>query len=67
MADSNIVEAGLVESCADTCCGSAPSTLPLTPERAALIRQAFRLEWVTIAWMIVEGLRRLVQAWQRVA
>jgi divalent metal cation (Fe/Co/Zn/Cd) transporter len=55
MVDSNIVEAGSVESCADTCCGSATSALPLTPERAALIRQAFRLEWLTIAWMVVEG------------
>jgi divalent metal cation (Fe/Co/Zn/Cd) transporter len=24
-------------------------------ERAALIRQAFRLEWLTITWMVVEG------------
>jgi len=24
-------------------------------ERAALIRQAFRLEWLTLAWMTVEG------------
>jgi divalent metal cation (Fe/Co/Zn/Cd) transporter len=26
-----------------------------TPERAAQIQRAFRLEWLTIAWMIVEG------------
>jgi len=24
-------------------------------ERAVLIRQAFRLEWLTIAWMVIEG------------
>jgi divalent metal cation (Fe/Co/Zn/Cd) transporter len=27
----------------------------LTQERATLIRQAFRLKWLTVAWMIVEG------------
>ena len=27
----------------------------LTSERSSLIRQAFRLEWLTIAWMVVEG------------
>src|ERR1700732_280296 len=27
----------------------------LTSERAELIRQAFRLEWMTVAWMVVEG------------
>jgi hypothetical protein len=37
----------------DSCCGSAGSVL--TQERAMLIRQAFRLEWLTVAWMIVEG------------
>jgi hypothetical protein len=25
------------------------------PERAALIREAFRLEWFTVAWMTVEA------------
>jgi divalent metal cation (Fe/Co/Zn/Cd) transporter len=39
----------------DSCCGSAASSALLTPERAALTRQAFRLEWLTVAWMIVEG------------
>jgi hypothetical protein len=29
--------------------------LTLTSERAALIRQAFHLEWMTVAWMVVEG------------
>jgi divalent metal cation (Fe/Co/Zn/Cd) transporter len=27
----------------------------VTLERSALIREAFRLEWLTVAWMIVEG------------
>jgi divalent metal cation (Fe/Co/Zn/Cd) transporter len=26
------------------------------PERAALIREAFRLEWFTVAWMTVEAI-----------
>jgi hypothetical protein len=37
----------------DSNCGSAGFVL--TQERAAPIRQAFRLEWQTVAWMIVEG------------
>src|SRR5262245_48004764 len=37
----------------DSCCGPAGSVL--TQERAALIQQAFHLEWLTVAWMIVEG------------
>src|SRR6516165_4409197 len=37
----------------DSCCSSAGSVLTL--ERATLTRQAFRLEWLTVAWMIVEG------------
>jgi divalent metal cation (Fe/Co/Zn/Cd) transporter len=37
------------------CCGAAAPTLALTPERGALIRQAFRLEWLTVAWMAIEG------------
>ena len=26
------------------------------PERAALLREAFRLEWFTVAWMMVEAI-----------
>ena len=26
------------------------------PERTVLIRQAFRLEWLTVAWMVIEAL-----------
>lgn len=42
-----------MDTCRDSCCGFAGSVL--TPERAALARQAFRLEWLTVAWMIIEG------------
>ena len=55
MADCTFVKPGLKESCADTCCRSTPSAVSLTSERPALIRQAFRLEWMTVAWMVVEG------------
>jgi hypothetical protein len=55
MTDSNFMESDVADNCADTCCGSASAALPLTPERGALIRQAFRLEWLTIAWMVIEG------------
>jgi divalent metal cation (Fe/Co/Zn/Cd) transporter len=30
--------------------------LPHVPERAVLIQQAFRLEWLTVAWMSVEAI-----------
>ena len=36
------------------CRGDAASGILDAPKRAALIRDAFRLEWLTIAWMIVE-------------
>jgi divalent metal cation (Fe/Co/Zn/Cd) transporter len=29
--------------------------LPLQPDRIALVREAFRLEWLTIGWMTVEA------------
>jgi divalent metal cation (Fe/Co/Zn/Cd) transporter len=35
------------------CCEEASGAA--ADERAALIRQAFRLEWITIGWMTVEG------------
>lgn len=38
----------------DACCASVAAESPL-PERAALVRQAFRLEWLTIGWMVIEG------------
>jgi divalent metal cation (Fe/Co/Zn/Cd) transporter len=40
------------ECCAEST-GVAPSRL--SEERLALIREAFRLEWLTIAWMTVEA------------
>jgi hypothetical protein len=30
--------------------------LPHVPERKVLIQQAFRLEWLTVAWMVIEAL-----------
>jgi divalent metal cation (Fe/Co/Zn/Cd) transporter len=30
--------------------------LPQVPERTILIQQAFRLEWLTVAWMVIEAL-----------
>jgi len=42
--------------CAEECC--APPALVLPPKssgREALIREAFRLEWLTIGWMSVEA------------
>jgi divalent metal cation (Fe/Co/Zn/Cd) transporter len=44
-----------MNTCRDSCSSSAASAALLTLERAALARQAFRLEWLTVAWMIVEG------------
>jgi divalent metal cation (Fe/Co/Zn/Cd) transporter len=43
--------------CADECCAPPPLVLPLKPsiDREALIRDAFRLEWLTIGWMSVEA------------
>jgi hypothetical protein len=29
--------------------------LPRVPERTVLIQQAFRLEWLTVAWMVIEA------------
>jgi divalent metal cation (Fe/Co/Zn/Cd) transporter len=50
--------AKIAPACGDGCCavsrsvGAAP---PPDAARAGLIRQAFRLEWFTIGWMIVEA------------
>jgi hypothetical protein len=30
--------------------------LPQVPERTVLIQEAFRLEWLTVAWMVIEAL-----------
>jgi divalent metal cation (Fe/Co/Zn/Cd) transporter len=53
--DGDLAKPAVIDTCGDACCGGqARAALP-TPERAALIRRAFRLEWLTVAWMIVEG------------
>ena len=42
--------------CADECCAPPALVLPSKPsDREALIREAFRLEWLTIGWMSVEA------------
>ncbi len=43
--------------CAGACCAPPPAILPRKPsiDREALIRDAFRLEWLTIGWMSVEA------------
>jgi divalent metal cation (Fe/Co/Zn/Cd) transporter len=48
-------------ACTDECCVPPPLVLPTQQDsqvgdRQALIRQAFRLEWLTIAWMTVEAI-----------
>jgi divalent metal cation (Fe/Co/Zn/Cd) transporter len=57
MADGDVSAAVETTCCGavySPCCGIASSPEP-TLERGALIRQAFRLEWITVAWMTVEG------------
>ena len=53
--DGNIVTTD-ADGRVDTCCGSVPSTPSPTSERVELIRQAFRLEWLTVAWMVVQSI-----------
>lgn len=55
MMNGDLVKAGVADSCTDACCGSASSAPALAPQRTALIEQAFRLEWMTVAWMVIEG------------
>ena len=42
--------------CEDKCCAPPPLIRPSKPavDRHALVREAFRLEWITIGWMLVE-------------
>lgn len=40
--------------CASDCCADAPPRFVVNPDRLVLIREAFRLEWLTVAWMVVE-------------
>ena len=37
------------------CCAPPPLILPPRPDRLPLIREAFRLEWLTIGWMTIEA------------
>lgn len=40
----------------DSCCAAEPAfTVAIDPRRPALIRRAFRLEYATLAWMMVEA------------
>jgi divalent metal cation (Fe/Co/Zn/Cd) transporter len=55
MTDGEMARIAKVDTCGDACCGAVVSGVALTTERSELIRQAFRLEWITVAWMIVEG------------
>ena len=52
----------LVEPCADPCCVPPSLVLPsnLAGDRIALIRDAFRLEWLTIGWMSIEAVVALI-------
>jgi divalent metal cation (Fe/Co/Zn/Cd) transporter len=52
----------LVEPCADPCCAPPSLVLPskLECDRIALIRDAFRLEWLTIGWMSIEAVVALI-------
>ena len=55
MANGEMTKIAEADTCGDACCGVAVPGVMLTPERRELIRQAFRLEWMTVAWMIVEA------------
>jgi divalent metal cation (Fe/Co/Zn/Cd) transporter len=37
------------------CCAPPPLVFPPRPDRLSLIREAFRLEWLTIGWMTIEA------------
>jgi hypothetical protein len=52
----------LVEPCADVCCEPPPLVFPSSSasDRIALIREVFRLEWLTIGWMSVEAVVALI-------
>src|SRR6516165_3433769 len=54
------IEAAKAGVCIDECCAAPPLVFPTQPERSgerqALIRQAFRLEWLTIGWMTIEAI-----------
>src|SRR5258708_7960955 len=45
------------ERCGGGCCTPPPLILPSKPtvDRQPLVREAFRLEWITIGWMVIEA------------
>ncbi|MDE2391482.1 MAG: cation transporter [Rhodospirillales bacterium] len=52
---NRVLMAEETSGCASSCCGSAQSTGSDPEARAALIKRAFRLEWLTIIWMVLEA------------
>lgn len=55
IADGDLAKRSVADTCGDTFCGAMAPAVLRTPERAALIQRAFRLEWLTIGWMTIEG------------
>jgi divalent metal cation (Fe/Co/Zn/Cd) transporter len=45
----------ITPACGDGCCAAPALEAPPEAGRAQLIRDAFRLEWLTIGWMVVEA------------
>jgi divalent metal cation (Fe/Co/Zn/Cd) transporter len=45
------------------CCAPQPLNLPPRPDRLPLIREAFRLEWLTIGWMTIEAAVAIGAGW----
>jgi divalent metal cation (Fe/Co/Zn/Cd) transporter len=58
------VEVARESACRDACCcGPPPAALADGRQRTALIRRAFALEYVTVAWMVIEA---VVAIWSAV-
>ncbi len=51
MDDAPSLSEACAPDCEDCCCTAAP----LRPGREALVRQAFRLEYLSVAWMVIEA------------
>jgi len=47
----------VAEHCDDGCCAPPPLILPGKPavDRKPLVQEAFRLEWITVGWMVIEA------------
>src|ERR1700687_2683129 len=47
----------VAERCEDECCTPPPLILSPKPmvDRHRLVREAFRLEWITVGWVVVEA------------